>query len=420
MKTPQEYEEMAAQLDAVVSAKVSDFNASSELESAPEIASYKAGTQVLLLNGAYLTPEPVRWLWPGWLAYGKLHLLAGAPGQGKTTIAMALGAVVTGGAKWPDGLFASTGSILIWSGEDDPADTLLPRLLASGADRTKCYFVSGMREKGKVRPFDLAKDLTELEAAAQAIGDVKLIIVDPIVNAVTGDSHKNTEVRRNLQPLVDLGLRLNAAILGITHFSKGGADLDPAARVMGSVAFTAFARVVMVAAKAENADGEERRVLARAKSNIGSDSGGFAYEIDQIELEDGIWSSKISWGDELVGSARDLLSEPEKGAMPGKRSAVDSAKDFLRQILCDGPMPVKKIEQEAGAAGVSWSAIKRAYPQLNIIPKKSMDHWYWQMPKMREGSQEDQDAQGSQVGIAASEKRSGPGEPEEEQPDVSA
>ena len=411
---------MAAQLDAVVSAKDSDFNASSELDSAPEIASYKAGTQVLLLNGAYLTPEPVRWLWPGWLAYGKLHLLAGAPGQGKTTIAMALGAVVTGGAKWPDGLFASTGSILIWSGEDDPADTLLPRLLASGADRTKCYFVSGMREKGKVRPFDLAKDLTELEAAAQAIGDVKLIIVDPIVNAVTGDSHKNTEVRRNLQPLVDLGLRLNAAILGITHFSKGGADLDPAARVMGSVAFTAFARVVMVAAKTENADGEERRVLARAKSNIGSDSGGFAYEIDQSELEDGIWSSKISWGDELVGSARDLLSEPDKGAMPGKRSAVDSAKDFLRQILCDGPMPVKKIEQEAAAAGMSWSAIKRAYPQLNIIPKKSMDHWYWQMPKMRESSQEDQDAQGSQVGIAASEKRSGPGEPEEDQPDVSA
>jgi hypothetical protein len=219
---------------------------------------------------------------------------------------------------------------------------------------------------------------------------------------------------------VDLGLRLDAAILGITHFSKGGADLDPAARVMGSVAFTAFARVVMVAAKAEDADGEERRVLARAKSNIGSDSGGFAYEIDQIELEDGIWSSKISWGDELVGSARDLLSEPEKGAMPGKRSAVDSAKDFLRQILCDGLMPVKKIEQEAAAAGVSWSAIKRAYPQLNIIPKKSMDHWYWQMPKMREGSQEDQGAQGSQVGIAASEERPGPGEPEEEHPDVSA
>ena len=405
MKTQSQYEKMMEQMDARLQASNDAFTEKSE---------------VVLQNGLDLNPKPVRWLWPGWLAYGKLHLLAGAPGQGKTTIAMALGAVVTGGGKWPDGLFASTGSILIWSGEDDPEDTLLPRLLAAGADRAKCNFVSGMREAGQVRPFDLAKDLIELEAAAQEIGDVKLIIVDPIVNAVTGDSHKNTEVRRNLQPLVDLGLRLDAAILGITHFSKGGADLDPAARVMGSVAFTAFARVVMVAAKAEDADGEERRVLARAKSNIGSDSGGFAYEIDQIELEDEIWSSKISWGNELIGSARELLAKPETDAMPGKRSAVDTAKDFLRQILCDGPMPVKKIEQEAAAAGVSWSAIKRANPQLNIITKKGVDHWYWQMAKLPEGAQEEQDAQDFQdfqVGIAGGVELPGLGESEGEQPD---
>ena len=161
MKTHSQYEKMMEPLDARLQASNDAFADMSE---------------VVLLNGLDLNPMPVRWLWPGWLAYGKLHLLAGAPGQGKTTIAMALGAVVTDGGKWPDGQFSTTGSILIWSGEDDPADTLLPRLLASGADRTKCYFVSGMRDAGQVRPFDLAKDLTELEAAAQAIGDVLSLI----------------------------------------------------------------------------------------------------------------------------------------------------------------------------------------------------------------------------------------------------
>jgi putative DNA primase/helicase len=407
MKTQIQYEKMMEQVDA-------------RLQSSND--AFADMSQVVIQNGTDLFPKAVRWVWPGWLAHGKLHLLAGAPGQGKTTIAMALGAIITDGGKWPDGQFASAGSILIWSGEDDPADTLLPRLLASGADRTKCYFVSGTREAGQVRSFDLAKDLAELEAAAQEIGDVKLIIVDPIVNAVTGDSHKNTEVRRNLQPLVDLGARLDAAILGITHFSKGGADLDPAARVMGSVAFTAFARVVMVAAKSESADGEERRVLARAKSNIGSDSGGFSYEIDQVELEGGIWSSKIAWGEELRGSARELLAEPEKDAIPGKRSAVDTAKDFLLQLIGDGPMPVKEIEKEAAAAGISWSAIRRAYPLLNIIPRKSMGRWYWQFPKMLEGAQDAQDAQecqDDQVVNAAPEICSEPDESEEERPDDS-
>lgn len=388
MKNLNQYENMMKQLDA-------------RIVSGGEVEA--GANQVVILNGTELKPMPVRWLWPGWLAYGKLHLLAGAPGQGKTTIAMALGAVVTDGGKWPDGQFSPRGSILIWSGEDDPADTLLPRLLASGADCTKCNFVSGTRVAGEVRSFDLAKDLYALELAAQTIGDVKLIIVDPIVNAVTGDSHKNTEVRRDLQPLVDLAARLDAALLGITHFNKGGADRDPASRVMGSVAFTAFARIVMVAGKAEDADGQERRVLARAKSNIGSDNGGFAYDIEQVELEDDIWSSKIAWGDVLTGSARELLAEQVGEVDSTKRSAVDSAENFLRQILSRGPTPFKTIEKEAASAGVSIASVRRASDRMLIIKKKGLDHWYWQLPINPEDAQDEQEAQDRQdISAAAS------------------
>ncbi|MEN9781752.1 MAG: hypothetical protein RL014_2900, partial [Pseudomonadota bacterium] len=87
---------------------------------------------VVLTNGADLNPEPVRWLWHEWLALGKMALLAGAPGQGKTTICMSLVATVTAGGCWPDGSRCEPGNVLIWSGEDDAADTLLPRILASG------------------------------------------------------------------------------------------------------------------------------------------------------------------------------------------------------------------------------------------------------------------------------------------------
>ena len=108
---------------------------------------------VVLAHGTDLNPEPIRWLWPNWLALGKLHILAGAPGQGKTTIAMALAATVTQGGRWPDGMpscvAGGAGNVLVWSGEDDPADTLLPRLLAAGADRGRCYFIQGTSAEDK-------------------------------------------------------------------------------------------------------------------------------------------------------------------------------------------------------------------------------------------------------------------------------
>ncbi|MBS3996685.1 MAG: AAA family ATPase, partial [Hydrogenophaga sp.] len=250
---------------------------------------------VVLKCGTDLTPSPVRWLWQYWLALGKLHILAGAPGQGKTTLALAMAATVTVGGRWPDGSPSVAGNVLIWSSEDDPADTLLPRLLAAGADRARCFFIEGSRRDGEVVQFDPARDLKLLRAAIEQIGGVRLLVVDPVVSALGGtDSHKNTEVRRALQPLVDLAADCDCAVLGVSHFSKGGQGSDPAQRVVGSVAFTAVARVVMVAAKVKGeAEGEDARILARAKSNIGPDSGGFHYYLEQSEPLPGIQASHV-------------------------------------------------------------------------------------------------------------------------------
>lgn len=337
---------------------------------------------VVLKCAADLEPSPVRWLWQYWLALGKLHILAGAPGQGKTTLALGMAATVTIGGRWPDSTGCTQGNVLIWSGEDDPADTLLPRLLAAGANRAKCYFIEGARRDGEVVPFDPARDLGQLLAAIEKIGGIKLLVIDPVVSAVAGDSHKNTEVRRALQPLVDLATACDCAVLGITHFAKGGQGTDPTQRVVGSVAFSAVARVVMVAAKVK-ADGEAKnaRILARTKSNIGPDGGGFHYFLEQTQPLPGIHASHVAWGNAVEGTARELLTDPEDAPDDdGEKSALETAMEFLVEILKDGSAPSKYVESEAKEAGISQRTVRRASEVLRVKKRKMNDAWYWFKP----------------------------------------
>lgn len=375
-----EFDRHAAQYQPPLRKSTADDYVGVESLSQPDV-NKQPPNGVILTNGADLESKPVAWLWKDWLALGKLHILGGAPGQGKTTIAIAIAATITIGGWWPDGSRCDPGNVLIWSGEDDPADTLLPRLLASGGDRSRCYFVSGTRINGEVQSFDPSRDMPALEEQAKLIGGVKLLIVDPVVSAVTGDSHKNTEVRRALQPLVDLTSRLDCAAIGITHFSKGGAGSDPALRLSGSIAFAAVARVVLVAAKVSGEEGGDRRILARAKSNISPDDGGYEYHIDQAEPIPGISASFISWGQAVEGTARELLAESDAHDASPERSAVDSAADFLRQVLADGITPVKTIEGEAKNAGVSWASVKRAADKMDVIKQKCHNGWYWRLPE---------------------------------------
>lgn len=346
---------------------------------------------VILVNGADLTPQPVAWLWRFWLAQRKLHILAGAPGQGKTTIALSIAATITIGGRLPDGTRCEPGAVLIWSGEDDPADTLLPRLIAAGADKDRVFFVTGARVNGEVTPFDPARDMVQLVAAAEGIGGISLLIVDPVVSAVAGDSHKNTEVRRALQPLVDLAAMLNCAVLGISHFSKGGQGQDPTQRVVGSVAFAAVARMVWVAAKVKGEDGEDRRILARSKSNIGPDDGGFEYQLEQIEALPGIEASRVAWGKAVEGTARELLTDPGEEL----DDTSDASKLLRAELVADSWTPSETACKPLKDAGFTKKQIWTASKKLGVIRKKSgmAGGWLWRLPAVGmedslEGSQD--------------------------------
>ncbi len=338
--------------------------------------------EVRLIRGDAVTLEPVRWLWPGFLPAAMLTILGGAPGCGKTTIALSLAATVTSGNTWPDGAGRSApGDVVIWSGEDAHA-VLAARLVAMGADMRRVHFIDGITGSDG-EAFDPGRDMPLLEAKAEGLAAPRLLILDPIVSAVAGDSHKGAEVRRSLQPVVALAQRLGCAVVGVTHFSKGTAGRDPAERITGSIAFAALARVVLVAAKVKTSDddGEPRRVLVRAKSNIGPDDGGFAYTLDRVEVAPEVEGQRVVWLEALEGSARDVLAEAEADPDGDEESsALAEAVQFLRSELRDGPKPAKAIFREARDAGHSERTIKRAKAELQAESIKEKPGWVWALP----------------------------------------
>jgi putative DNA primase/helicase len=370
---PRDYDELTARLEAQ----------SSNGHAAP----IQEAT-VALRCASQIEMEPVSWLWSGWLAAGKLHMLGGVPGTGKTTIALAIAAVVSRGGTWPDGApFKAPGHVIVWSGEDDAADTLVPRLCAMNADLDRVHIVSDVTDPDGRRPFDPAYDMPALISKAREVGDVRLLIVDPVVMTVAGDSHKNSEVRRGLSPLVTFAQELRAAVLGITHFSKGTSGKEPLDRVTGSLAFGAAPRLVFAASKKKDESGEETdaRVFVRVKSNIGPDGGALTYTLNTVDLPQGITTSRVSWGGKVEGSARDILADAEQTDIDhDDESALGEAMQCLREILSDGEShEATEVSREARGAGHAESTIRRAREALRIRPQRNGQtrKWYWRLPE---------------------------------------
>jgi len=328
--------------------------------------------KVILTKASDINPEAIQWLWEGWLALGKFTVLAGAGGTGKTTLALSLAATITNSGKFPDGSYLHTkGNVLMWSGEDDPNNVLVPRLMAVGADLNRFRFISGVTEHGKARSFDPSIDIQGLTEAVNEMGGVSLLIIDPLVSAVKGRMNDANVVRQALQPLSDFAEKHQCAIIGITHFGKNTQMNDPTERVLGSGAFTQLARVVWGTA-ANMASGE--RVLVRTKSNIGPDGDGCRYTIDQTVVTPTISASKVHWEGVIQGSPREILGAFES-IEPGANGSnpVDDCEGWLSSLLGDlgGKLERSEIMAAAKVAGYAERTVGRARSKLCIEVNQS-------------------------------------------------
>lgn len=340
--------------------------------------------EAIITRASEFPMEPIKWLWKGWLAKSKLHIIAGAPEAGKTTIALSLAAAVSSGSYWPDGTRACLGDVLIWSSEDGISDTIIPRLTRMGADLSRVWMVEKEKEpSGKIRPFNPATDLLSLAERAKAIpGGAALLILDPVVAAIplTRNSHNNAETRNGMQPVVDFAEMIGAAVLGISHFTKGTSGRDPVERVTGSLAFGAIARIVLAASK-NGEDETPPRILVRAKSNIGLSGGGFGYDIDSAEIHEqpDVEATRIVWLEAIEGAAQELLNKAENRDEKEKDTKVYQATQFLTDILINGQRLRTEIEEEANNAQIKWKTIDKASGRLGVYKWQEGRKWWWRL-----------------------------------------
>lgn len=324
------------------------------------------GTPIVWMSE--LQSERPDWLWKGYLCRSSLHMLAGQGGVGKTTLSVALAAIVSRGGVFPDGYrLEQAKDVLYFTTEDDINMTVHPRMRAAGADMHRVGIIPEVPagKKGEMVPFDPSKHMHLVPGiCTRSRKDIGLVIIDPIVSAIQGDHNKNEEVRRGLEPVLAMAKKLRCAVLGITHVGKGKQGASASERMLGSTAFTNVARITMFAVKVEHGDGTETRHIAKEKANITSANGGFIYSLEQTDLDDIEDVNYIKWGAYDDRNASEILQEGDRPVE--EKSAFDEACEFLKEILSSGPVDVKDIETAARREGISTITLKRAKKSCKV------------------------------------------------------
>jgi putative DNA primase/helicase len=331
----------------------------------------------------------IQWLWPNRFALGKLGILAGLPDEGKGQVFANMAATVSQGGEWPCGEGAAPqGNVLLLTAEDDIEDTVVPRLVAAGADLDRIEIVKMVRDRANKRMFSLVTDLELLRQKIVGVGDVKLVQIDPITAYLGNakmDSYRTNDVRAVLSPVVDLAAELRVAIIAMMHFNKKLDVNNALLRISDSLAYGATARhVYAIIDDAEN----KRKLMVKGKNNIAPKSAAdkaLAYrfgarEVGQDEQTGkSIWAPHIIWEPDHV----DMTASQAMAQAANKSStARDEAKKFLADLLAAGAMPKAEIEEAADANGIKGRTLFRAKDELGITAKKDGPNgsWRWHLP----------------------------------------
>jgi putative DNA primase/helicase len=353
---------------------------------------------VLLIRADKVDSVASEWHMKGWLPEGELVILGGDGGAGKTLIAMDwIATLSNAGTKrgiFPDGSQARRGSSLIWSCEDDWQRTLKPRLDAAEANYRRIFFVGDVIELSSRRSFDFKRDLPGLVEQIEMIGDVKMLVIDTVMEVVSGAGTNAKAVRQDLIKLVEIAHKYRITIIGIAHLVKEAKKGDLVKSLAGSQAFSNLARHVLIAMRVNVAEQDEDSpsvgVLIRAKTNIGKSGGGRRYEIHpaRVESVDGrqIDTTKLIWHKKLLpGSPADIRRWAECDKTEMADGPKNRAQQFLKQILADGPLPARELQELAEEDGISTKMLRNARERLGVISTRVNDReggvWNeWSLP----------------------------------------
>jgi putative DNA primase/helicase len=337
-----------------------------------------------------LEMQGLDWLWPGRFARGKFGLIAGLPDMGKGQIAAFIAAVVTAAVELPcDEGNAPQGNVIWFNAEDGARDTIKPRLVAAGAN-TKCvHLVNGARIGGEDKSFSLVTDLRLLRKTINRIGNVVLVIIDP-VSAYLGvgkvDSRLATDVRGILTPMKDMAEELHVAIIGIAHFNKKDDIKSALLRVSDSIAYVAAARHVY--AVLDDPEDKDAKLFVKAKNNLTRDTKALRYGMGvktvghDAKLNVDITAPFIVWHPQHV----EITANEAMQAAEGK-TAKREARNFLQERLSAGPVDADELIEEAEQEGISRRTLYRAKKELQVRSEKAKGEfggkWVWSLPKKK-------------------------------------
>lgn len=344
----------------------------------------RAPNRAVVVNLGSVQPRRIEWLWRQRIALGKLCVLAGRPGLGKSMLTVDVAARVSTGTPFTDCRDVSNpaGDVVILTAEDDLADTVRPRIDAAegNPNRINCIEAveadvraeSGGRETYR-RGFALDSDLPRLEEVLDGCTNPRLVIVDPITAYLgESDSYKDANVRALLGPLTELAGRRRVAVVLVMHLNKSSASGQTALeRVGGSIAFMGAARLAHLIERDSRANADPRtRLFLPLKSNITPETLGLAYAIEG----DSEGVPRLIWSADPVALSADDAMRPVTNKV-GEKTA--EAATWLREQLADGAVYSDDLDKRRDADGISFHAFRTAKQMLGIKSRKSQYQGKW-------------------------------------------